>query len=94
LAILPAESSSSKTGGTGKGMMNFTLQSVSFILQKVLYHDTKSYMGITALLPLWRKECCEFLLPLEPANLGFNGKHAYHYTTEDGIQIHSLTPSI
>jgi hypothetical protein len=43
-----------------------------------------------ALLPLRRKMCNGFLSPLksidltkfEPANIGSNGKHANHYTTE------------
>jgi hypothetical protein len=47
-------------------------------------------MGLTALLSLRRKASCGILLPLKsissagfkPANLGSNGKHANHYTTE------------
>jgi hypothetical protein len=47
-------------------------------------------MGPPALLPIRRKVCCGFLLPLkihrigrfEPATFGSSGKHTNHYTTE------------
>jgi hypothetical protein len=47
-------------------------------------------MGPTASLPLRRKGAADFYCPekfialarFEPANLGSNGKHANHYTTE------------
>jgi hypothetical protein len=47
-------------------MMNFALQSISFILHRVLAHAVKSYdMGFLALLPLQKNVCCRFLLPLK-----------------------------
>jgi hypothetical protein len=61
------------------------------ILRRYILHPVKYYyMGLTALLPLRRKACCELLSPLkfivsagyEPANVWSNGRHAYHYTTE------------
>jgi hypothetical protein len=49
-----------------KGMMNLALQNFFlFILASDILHAIKSYdMGPPALLPLRRKVCCGFLLPL------------------------------
>jgi hypothetical protein len=89
LAILLAESSSSRGGGTGKGNDEFCLTKFLFLTA------IKSYdMGLTALLPLWRKVCCGFFITLnnpsplagyEPVNLGSNSKHANCYTTKDNF---------
>jgi hypothetical protein len=63
-----------------------------FILASDFFlHVVKSYdMRSPALLPHRRKVCCGFLSPLkvhrsagfELANVGSNGKHTNHYTTE------------
>jgi hypothetical protein len=48
-----------------------------------------------AVLSLWRKSCYGFLsliknpslsVGLEPANLGSDGKHTNHYTTENDLR--------
>jgi hypothetical protein len=55
-------------------------------------HAAKSYdIGSPFLLPFRKKVYCGFLSPLksialavfEPANLGYNGKHDNHYTTQE-----------
>jgi hypothetical protein len=58
-------------------------------------------MGPPALLPIRRKVCCGFLLPLKsiasagfvPATVGSNGKHTNHYTTETTMTISDATCS-
>jgi hypothetical protein len=67
LTILPAESSSGKSGGTGGRKWWIWPYRVSlFILRSDVLHAEKSYdMGPTALLPLWRKACCGFSSPLK-----------------------------
>jgi hypothetical protein len=55
--------------------MNFALQSISFILRRLLYHAVKSYnMGPMALLPSERKRAVDFLLllKLHRPRLGLN----------------------
>jgi hypothetical protein len=42
-------------------------------------------MGPTDFLPYRTKSCCA-LGRVEPVNLGSNGKHANHYTTEDDFK--------
>jgi hypothetical protein len=89
LTILPAEASCSKAGGTGKGN--------DFCLTKYLYSHFKGFFNIPQNLNnFWRftsppklgmlrifialtnpKPLARF----QPANLGPNGKHANHYTT-------------
>jgi hypothetical protein len=100
LAIQPAESCDSKQEEWLKGMRVCPCKVFLFILASDFLHAVKSYdMGPPALLPLWRKVCCGFLLPLkvhclgwfEPMNLGFNGKHTNHYISEaTGTYITSM----
>jgi hypothetical protein len=97
LEIIPAESSSSKVGRNGE--INYDDAS-SFILRRVLLHSVKSHdMGPAALLPLRKKACWGILSSLknpspsaefEYANLGSNGKHADHCTTEDKYYVCSM----
>jgi hypothetical protein len=57
-----------------------------FILACNFLHTINSYMGPASLLPLQRKVCCGFLLPLkihclnQVLAIGSNGKHTNHYT--------------
>jgi hypothetical protein len=50
----------------GENMAEFCLRDIPFHTRRNLWHDVKSYdMGPTALLPLRRKSCHGFLLPLK-----------------------------
>jgi hypothetical protein len=70
LAILRAEPSSSKSGGSGH-RKSWILSSIIFILIQFLLRAVKSYdMGPPALLPIWRKVRCRSLSPLKICRLG------------------------
>jgi hypothetical protein len=82
-----------------------TLPAENFVLQSILVHTCKWFFicckfllhGPPALLPLQRRVCCGFLLPIkvrhlcqfEPANLGSNGNHRNHYTTKATVSSYT-----
>jgi hypothetical protein len=93
LAILPAEQSSSKPGGTGQRKY---LRNIALILVQFFKMPQKSYMGQTVLLSLPWKACFGFLSPLkihcfsrvltrEPWS---NDKQFNHYTPPKRQKIH------
>jgi hypothetical protein len=88
LVILPAESSGSKQEEQEKGMINLAFLSISFHSCKWFLHaDT----GPRLYFPSEKSRAPYFYRPLksiasagfEPTNLGSNGKHVNHYTTEE-----------
>jgi hypothetical protein len=93
LAILPKESSSSKTGRTGEGNDKFVLVSL-FILDvfltchKILQHGTDRFTFSLKEGMLQIFIALKNPLPsagFEPMSLGSIGKHTSHYTTEDDL---------
>jgi hypothetical protein len=71
LEILPTQSFSSKADVANE--MSFALRSICIILRRVLLHAIKSHgMGPTALLPLRRKACYEFLAFFQKMKLGLS----------------------
>jgi hypothetical protein len=86
LAFLPAESSSSKAGGAGKGNDEFCLSKYPFHTWKGFQHVVIPYcVGPTALLPLRKKAFCGFSNTvknpspsdgLEPENFVANNNYA------------------
>jgi hypothetical protein len=71
--------------------MNLGFEAYLLTIQNDFLHAAKSYdMGPTVLIPPEGRHAAHFYHPQksitlarsEPANLGSNGKHANHYTTE------------